>query len=157
MGRGWEAALDASTQGKKVWCPRKVLVAAKDGSRAGMQWICKKVRGRPAKLVRSRCGSKVLGTPGSGFHGAAFPLLLKLVSPEAAPWAPQSNACMWHTGSPCPALVSSKADKSPVTLVGILLPGAGVTLTSGRPPWVKVSTPSLTSARCTGPAGLAWL
>lgn len=54
-----------------------------------MQWICKKIRGRPAKLVRSRCGSKVLGTPGSGFHGAAFPLLLKLVSPEAASWAPQ--------------------------------------------------------------------
>lgn len=39
---------------------------------------------------------------------------------------------------------------------GILLPGTGVTITSSHPAWDKVSTPSLPSAQCAGPAGLAW-
>lgn len=106
----------------------------------------------PAELVRSRCEPKVLGTPWSGCHGAAFPLLLKLVGPEAAPWALQVKP-VWSAQV---LLASSKADKSLVTMERILLPGTGVTLTSGHPAWDKVSTPSLTSAQCTGPAGLAW-
>lgn len=41
LGRGWEAALDTWTQGRKVWFPGKGLIAAMDGSRAGMQQVCK--------------------------------------------------------------------------------------------------------------------
>lgn len=115
VGRGWEAALDAWTQGRKVWFPRKELAAAKDGSRAGMQGFARRQEAVLLSWLEAGMAPESWAHLGLVFLGSFSS------SPEAGgSWSstlgPTGDACMGCRGSSCPALASSKADKSLVTM-----------------------------------------